>query len=510
VTVEKDQVLTAEYWAAREISLNRSRLNFGVSQAGGDTSSQTFYIGFTGGTPLSWSVADNVSWLTCSPISGTGNANVTVSVNAAGLAPGTYAGTITISAPLTSNSPQTIAVNLVVYTANTGSEPFGYFETPREGYYVYSSIPVTGWVLDDIEVVSVKIYREEGGNLVYIGDAIFVDGARPDVEQVYPGYPYAYKAGWGYMMLTNFLPNGGNGTFKLHAVATDKEGHQVTLGIKTFVCDNASAVKPFGAIDIPGQGGIAKGTAYRNQGWVLTPLPNVVPKDGHTLMVWIDGTGIGNPAYNIYRPDVAALFPGYANSSGALAYFDFDTTAYENGVHTMQWTAVDSAGNVDGIGSRYFAIQNPGPRQPAASQNPVTSEQVKKASYNIEPVKIKKGWEQRAETLEIYPDRAGTITIEINQLERVEIHLSKNPGNVEHVDRKVIGAGDRAREWQGFLLVGEQLRKLPIGSRLDTGKGIFYWMPGPGFIGTYRLVFVGVGQNREMNKKIIIIKLLPR
>ena len=35
-----------------------------------------------------------------------------------------------------------------------------------------------------------------------------------------------------------------------------------------------------------------------------------------------------------------------------------DTTVYENGVHTIQWTVTDSAGNTDGIGSRYFIIRN--------------------------------------------------------------------------------------------------------------------------------------------------------
>jgi parallel beta-helix repeat protein len=206
----------------------------------------------------------------------------------------------------------------------------------------------------------VKIYREseDGSTLVYIGDGVFVEGARPDVEEAYPGYPNNSAAGWGYMMLTNFLPNGGNGTFILHAIATDTDGNSVTLGTKQIICDNANAVKPFGAIDLPAQGGTASGTNYRNQGWVLTPLPNKVPGDGSTIDVIIDGTKVGNVTYNIYRSDIASFFPGYANSNGAMAYFDFDTTAYANGVHTIQWVATDNAGNTDGIGSRYFSINN--------------------------------------------------------------------------------------------------------------------------------------------------------
>jgi parallel beta-helix repeat protein len=242
----------------------------------------------------------------------------------------------------------------------SGGGPFGEFATPIDGSTVRSSIAVTGWALDNKGVQSVKIYREseDGSTLVYIGDGVFVEGARPDVEAVYPGYPNNSAAGWGYMMLTNFLPNGGNGTFTLHAIAMDTDGNSVTLGTKQIFCDNANAVKPFGAIDTPAQGGTASGTNYRNQGWVLTPLPNKVPEDGSTIDVFIDGKKVGNVTYNIYRSDIAGFFPGYANSNGAMAYFDFDTTAYANGVHTIQWVATDNDGNTDGIGSRYFSIQN--------------------------------------------------------------------------------------------------------------------------------------------------------
>ena len=41
-------------------------------------------------------------------------------------------------------------------------------------------------------------------------------GARSDVQAAYPTRPMSEKAGWGYMLLTNMLPGGGNGTFTLH------------------------------------------------------------------------------------------------------------------------------------------------------------------------------------------------------------------------------------------------------------------------------------------------------
>jgi hypothetical protein len=88
----------------------------------------------------------------------------------------------------------------------------------------------------------------------------------------------------GVYAADQFFTNKGNGTFKLSAIATDAEGNQAVLGSKTITCDNANAVKPFGAIDTPAHGGIA------------------------------------------------AFFPEYANSNGAAGYPYLDTTAYENGV----------------------------------------------------------------------------------------------------------------------------------------------------------------------------------
>jgi hypothetical protein len=351
--------VTYVHGAAGKISLNRDRICFGVCTSGSATNSQGFFIDNSGSGTLDWTVSDDASWLDCSPSSGTNAGKVTVSVDGTGFTAGGYTGTITVSSPNVGNSPQTIEVIMVVYDAHNTAAPIGWFDTPGEGATVSGSIPVTGWALDNIEVKSVKIYREDNKKKwIYIGDAVFVEGARPDVQQKYPNYPLNSRAGWGYMLLTNFLPGGGNGTCTLWAAAVDAEGQQVSLGSKTIICDNANAVKPFGAIDTPTQGGSASGSDYVNWGWVLTPQPNHIPTDASTINVWVDGVKLGHPTYNIYRADIAALFPGYANSNGAVGYFYLDTTTYSNGVHTIQWTATDNAGNTDGIGSRYFTIRN--------------------------------------------------------------------------------------------------------------------------------------------------------
>jgi len=487
-----------------QIQLSRSQLYFGAA-CGVTTDSQTFLISNAGSGTLNWTVTDDANWLSYSPGSGMGSGGVTVSVNSTGLTAGVYTGSVFISDPSASNSPQTVSVSLTVYTAD--ASPFGTFETPTHGSTVFSSVPFTGWVLDDVGVESVKIYRQQGNTLVYIGDALLVEGARPDIETAYPQYPMSYKAGWGYMMLTNFLPNQGNGTFTMVAKARDYCGHEITLGTKTITCDNANAVKPFGAIDTPTQGGEASGTSFRNQGWVLTPQPNKVPEDGSTILVYVDGLPLGHAAYNGYRSDIATLFPGYANSNGAHAWFDFDTTAYTNGVHTIAWLAADNAGNSDGIGSRFFSIQNSGTTNQqswAIRFWPLVSNDPSRLIFDdSSPVGVIKGFNRNAEPFDIYPDDKGNITIEIKELERIEIHLADDLTEVDS------DSSDNSEFYSGYHVVGDQFRPLPIGSTLDAERGIFYWQPGPGFFGQYEFGFFQ-NQSPYMIEKKIRIRIVSR
>jgi hypothetical protein len=259
-----------------------------------------------------------------------------------------------------------LATGGIYDTGIVSAPPFGSFDTPAHGAGgVTGAIAVTGWTLDDVEVTRVEIHRNPmpgeptGPNgKVYIGDGTFVPGARPDVAAAYPTYPNADRAGWGYMLLTNTLPGQGNGPFTLHAYAHDPEGHVTLLGSKTITCTNATATKPFGTIDTPAQGQTVSGSACNVFGWALTPLPAAIPTNGSTLQVYVDGSPLGHPTYNLYRSDIATLFPGYANSNGAVGLFVLDTTTLANGLHTIAWSVTDDLGRSDGIGSRYFWVQN--------------------------------------------------------------------------------------------------------------------------------------------------------
>jgi uncharacterized protein (TIGR03437 family) len=95
------------------ISLSTSQLQFFYTVGGTTPASQNITINNAGGGVLSWTPTANASWLSLSASGST----LTVSVNPLALNPTTYTGTITVTAPGSSNSPQNILVTLTVSAA---------------------------------------------------------------------------------------------------------------------------------------------------------------------------------------------------------------------------------------------------------------------------------------------------------------------------------------------------------------------------------------------------------
>ncbi len=484
-----DQDFTATVTGNSEIALSRTQINFGATTAGSQTGAQRVYLSNTGAGTLVWTATGDQTWLSCTPASGAGGAELSIAVDPSGLSPGAYTGSVSIADPNAGNTPQAVAVTLNVYSAASPSLPFGNFDSPLDGAVVTGSIAVTGWAVDNVGIAEVKIYRDpvsgEGSGLVYIGDATMVENARTDIEAEYPTYPDNHKAGWGYMMLTNFMPNQGNGTFVLYAVAVDIEGNSVSLGTKTITGDNANGINPFGAIDTPAQGGTISGGDYVNFGWALTPLPNTIPKDGSTITVWVDGESLGNPEYDHYREDVEAFFPGLNNSAGAIGFLYINTTNYDNGRHYIYWIVTDDAGNADGIGSRYFNVRNAGARQARSRAHIQRAKEETAPPVCLSPLRAAVGFDPNGGTADIFPDSSGRFQLQMNALGRVEIHLEPN--------------------CSGYMAVGEKRYPLPVGSRLDREKGVFYWNAGPGFTGTYDLVFHIPGESGLKKKNVRIL-----
>jgi hypothetical protein len=501
--------------ASTRVAVNRTGLYFGTTNSGAmKTAAQPATVTFSAGCGT-WSASTSATWLSLSSASGTGAGTLTATLKAGTYAAGTVlSGTITVTAPGVANSPLTIPVQLRAYASPTN--PIGAVDSPANNAQgIVGSIGVTGWAVDDIGVTQVTIWRNPmpgeasaTNGKVFIGNAVQVDGARPDVDAKYT-LPFDFQAGWGYLLLTNMLPNQGNGTFTLFAYANDVEGHRVLLGSRTITCDNAHAIRPFGAIDTPTQGGTASGAAYVNFGWALTPTANQIPVDGSTIMVYIDGVPVGHPSYNQFRGDIASLFPGRPNSGGAVGFLTLDTTTLADGVHTIAWGVTDSVGNTEGIGSRYFTVLNGASsssitverssstqsamgqalevRQSADTGDSIGDAVVALDSVPVSgtPVYLRTGFDQTAPLDIVDTDRGGVSRVEATEMKRFQLTLGA-PAS---------GGDER---YEGYVVANGRLRSLPIGAFLDRKTGEFFWQPGVGFHGTYTLLFVRVsGETRE-------------
>jgi hypothetical protein len=320
-----------------------------AGQTGWTTSGGSSSIALT--TTCAWSASSSAAWARVDRSSGVSAATLTLTVD-----PNTGASTRTATITI---GGQTV---LVAQAGSASAAPFGMIDTPTDNASgVTGAIAVSGWALDAVGVTRVSVYRDpiagESSGEVFVGNATLVDGARPDVQAMYPSYPNASRAGWGLQVLTNMLPGGGNGTYRLLVYVDDVEGQHVLLGTRTITCGNARATVPFGSIDTPGQGDTVSGTVV-NFGWALTPKPAMIPFDGSTIDVLIDGVVVGHPTYGFARSDIDSMFPGYANTGHAVGYFSIDTTQLSNGVHTIAWVVHDSLGATQGIGSRFFTVSN--------------------------------------------------------------------------------------------------------------------------------------------------------
>jgi hypothetical protein len=447
--------------------------------------------------------------------------------------------------------------------------PFGQIDTPaQDSAGIVGAIGVTGWALDDRGVASVKIYRSclafddpascqamDDLALVYVGDAVFLAGARPDVEAAFPTYPNAGRAGWGYLLLTNTLPHvvaglpqGGQGDLSLFAVASDVEGHRTLLGRShldhtptRLSLANDTIAKPFGAIDTPGQGETVSGRVA-NFGWVLTPDADttvdssdiLVPIDGSAIRVFVDGVAVGHVTYNQCRGHVGPVMPagGYcdddvANVFGnetpqptftprsanatryrnldagraAIGSFDIDTTLLSNGLHTIAWGVTDSAGRTEGIGSRFFTVANAQADVTAAAGGANTDSSWRQASAGPPAASAGLAADGAAHGARVLRARTG--------FDLDSRFAFVQPGD-EGIHRITLDELGRVELHLGavetaFLEANGTRRALPVGSSLDAATGTFTWAPGAGFVGTYRLVFVRGGE-----ESVVEITVRPR
>ncbi len=162
-TTTRTIIVTADP-APPTIAFSPTSLTFSTP-VGTNPANQPIALSNSGGGTLNWTAtADTTSpqWLSVGPGSGTGNATLTASVNVAGLTAGTYTKAITITAPGSTNTPQTVNVTLTVgatkytITATAGSggsiSPSGATTVNSGGSQTYTITPSSGYSISNVQV----------------------------------------------------------------------------------------------------------------------------------------------------------------------------------------------------------------------------------------------------------------------------------------------------------------------------------------------------------------------
>jgi len=558
------------------------------------TPAQTVTITQVGSGSVPWTVdvrdtnGRTVDYVQIAPASGTGAGTFTVTVVPSTQLPQGFSTptadvglVIRLTATNADNSPQYLNMTLTLYREGaTTARAFGQVDTPvhytgtasntdatpcaaaagtpsTSDDCVSGSIAMTGWALDDIGVSAVQIYRQctsaesvaspspcqsiDGRTVVFVGTASFISGARPDVEAAFSTYPNAHRAGWGFLVLTNMLPNiptsaaaGGQGAFDFYIFAVDAEGGRTLLGRTTadstptrVFANNNAAAAPFGAIDFPAQGEVISGT-YNNFGWVLTPHSGVAAEmdvNGGGMVVFVDGVPVGTPTYNLCRgsnavggivpsgvscnDDISSLFASgsYRNllpGRGAIGLLTFNTASLSNGLHSIAWGVTDSRGRSSGIGSRFITVLNGASDWMGDATVAFTNAVGQEAGLRTHDVatlgsatgvvQARAGYDLYAPYRLLHPVSSGTRVVEAAEMDRVELAL---PMPISHAS------------WDGYLVRNGRLMPLPPGTTLDRESGRFLWQAVPGWIGDHELLFVRQNANGSRERLPVTVLFGP-
>jgi hypothetical protein len=192
-----------------------------------------------------WRAVPERKWLYVRPSKEMGKEMIQIGTEHSHLEPGNYKGRIKIFASKAVNSPKEIEVLLRVYEKGSSSPPFGFIDIPSDHQDITGRlVKVEGWALDDIEVVRISVKRAplhddasliDPDGLVFLGDAVFRERSRKDVQRAFPLFPLNHRAGWLFSFGLHVLSGQEISPVELHVVALDKEGNKKDLGKRTVL-----------------------------------------------------------------------------------------------------------------------------------------------------------------------------------------------------------------------------------------------------------------------------------
>lgn len=175
--------------AAVSLAVSPQALAFNYTVGGAAPAAQTLAISNGGAGALSWTASSSVYWAALSAASGSAPANLSVSVNAANLAAGTYTGNVQITAAGAAGSPASITLTLVV----TGTQPAGTITSVANAGSYQSSFASAGWVAIFGTNLSAVTATWTGSDFVngllptsLDGVSVLIDGIPAYVEYISP------------------------------------------------------------------------------------------------------------------------------------------------------------------------------------------------------------------------------------------------------------------------------------------------------------------------------------
>jgi hypothetical protein len=195
---------------------------------------------------------------------------------------------------------------------------------PAAGATIQGTTTIRGWAIHQaatwgtgIDKVHIYLDGPAGGDGTIIAWATY-GIERDDVARVY-GERYR-NSGYQYVWDTSTVPNGQHTlSIYVHSTISGWSQHKRTINVQN----------PVGYIDYLEPDSTVSGT-YPLRGWAKVDQSSI-----RSIEVWIDGVKRGTATYGIARPDAGGDY-GYS--------WEWDTTAYSNGAHTIQVKAIAAHG----------------------------------------------------------------------------------------------------------------------------------------------------------------------
>lgn len=139
---------------------------------------------------------------------------------------------------------------------STKSSPIGYIDVPGvESLVANNAVEFSGWALDKASIEKVTVEREphlgedvgpvnERG-LVFLAEAVFQNGARPDVCRAYPDYPNLHRMCWSFQLRREIISHDTSFKITLHAIAHNAFGLTTDLGRREIVFGPEGSAPPY-------------------------------------------------------------------------------------------------------------------------------------------------------------------------------------------------------------------------------------------------------------------------